>query len=101
VQYVQNCAEIRVLFPGERAIEACPFGARTAHELCNVVLSGGGPDGMTNVDDVAGLERGIDAFRDRSAARSRSGGSLCNLFRRGFKQIGRAVCPAYCADKNV
>jgi hypothetical protein len=73
VQYVQNRAEIRALFsPRERAIEVCPFDASTAREVRNVVLPGGGPNDMTNVDDVAGLERGIDAFRNRSAARSRS-----------------------------
>jgi hypothetical protein len=47
VQYVQNCAGIRVLFPRERAIEACPFDTRTARKLGNVVLLGGGPTGLT------------------------------------------------------
>jgi len=71
MQYVQNGAEIRVLVsPCERAIEACPFDASTAREVRNVVLPGGGPNGMTNVDDVAGRERGIDAFRNRSAVLS-------------------------------
>jgi hypothetical protein len=82
VQYVQNRAEIRMLFSSrERAVEACPFDARTAREFCNVVASGAGLNGVTNFGDITGLERGIDAFRNRSAARSGSNGTLSDLAR--------------------
>jgi hypothetical protein len=57
-----------------RAIEACPFDASTAREVCEAVLPGDGPNGVTNISDVAGLQCGVDAFR--------------NLSDIGFKQKG-------------